>query len=302
MMRIMDIRALSCFVAVAEHLNFARAAERMNTVQSAISQRIKALEQEIGVRLLDRSRHRVELTEAGRLFLVEVRRTLSQANEAVRVAREASSGRLGRLNLGFIDNVLWTVLPAILRTFRDRFPDVELGLQQLDRIPQIRALEDSVIDIGIMPAPSPGRGFASQLLLQAPFVAALPKSHRLATRKRLTLDELADEPFVLFPPTMQTRVLEIMLSACSKAGFIPKVSQEARQIHTLVALVSANLGITMVPKWVASSYPAEVVYRKISTPMETYGLVLTWRQESSNNAIQSFSSVAQEVVKALDFG
>lgn len=297
----MDIRALTSFVAVAENLSFARAAERLNTVQSAVSQRIKLLEQELGVQLLDRSRHHVQLTEAGRLFLVEVRRTLSQAREAVRVARGAASGRLGRLNLGFVDNVLWSILPPILRNFVQGYSSVALGLQLLDRMAQIQSLEDGSIDVGIIPAPHPGRGLASKVLVEGPLVAALPKSHSLAKRKSLTLEQLADQPFVLFPLTMQTRILEIIVSSCSTCGFVPKVTQEAWQLHTLLALVNANLGVTMVPRWVASAYPTEVVYRRISTPMEPYGLVLVWREESSNHTIAGFRDVAEKMIQSSPF-
>jgi DNA-binding transcriptional LysR family regulator len=298
----MDIRALTSFVAVAEHLSFARAAERLNTVQSAVSQRIKLLEQEVGAQLLDRSRHHVRLTEAGRLFLVEVRRTLSQAREAVRVARGAASGQLGRLNLGFVDNALWSILPATLRSFDAAYPSVALGLQQLDRMAQIQSLEDGSIDVGIIPTPHPGRGLASKVLVEAPLVAALPKSHLLAKLKSLALEQLADQPFVLFPLTMQTRMLEIIVSSCSKAGFVPKTGQEASQLHTLLALVNANRGVTMVPSWVAASgYPTEVVYRRITTQMEPYGLVLAWREDSSNHTIASFRRVAEETIQNSPF-
>jgi DNA-binding transcriptional LysR family regulator len=299
----MDIRALTSFVAVAENLSFARAAERLNTVQSAVSQRIKLLEQEVGAQLLDRSRHHVRLTEAGRLFLVEVRRTLSQAREAVRVARGAASGRLGRLNLGFVDNVLWSILPATLRNFVETHPGVTLGLQELDLMAQIQSLEDGSIDVGIIPTPYPGRGLASQLLVEAPLVAALPKSHGLAKHKSLALEQLADQPFVLFPLALQTRMLEIIVSSCSQVGFVPKVGQEASQLHTLLALVNANRGVTLVPSWVAASaYPAEVVYRRITTPMEPYGLVLAWREDSPNHTISGFRRVAEETIQNSPFG
>lgn len=299
----MDIRALTSFVAVAENLSFARAAERLNTVQSAVSQRIKLLEQEVGAQLLDRSRHHVRLTEAGRLFLIEVRRTLTQAREAVRVARGAASGQLGRLNLGFVDNVLWSILPATLRNFGAAHPGVTLELQELDRMAQIQSLEEGSIDVGIIPTPHPGRGLASQLLVETPLVAALPKSHRLAKHKSLALEQLADQPFVLFPPALQTRMLEIVVSSCSQVGFVPSVGQEASQLHTLLALVNANRGVTLVPSWVAASaYPAEVVYRRITTPMEPYGLVLAWREESPNHTIASFRRVAEETIQTSPFG
>jgi DNA-binding transcriptional LysR family regulator len=249
----MDMRRLSSFVAVAEYLNFGRAAERMSTVQSAISQQIKLLEEEVGVRLVDRSRH----------------------------------------------HVLWLVLPALLRAFRERYTSVELGLQQLDRMGQIKGLDNREIDLGIMPFPPPGSGLDSTVLLQAPLVAALPRGHRLTGRKRLALEELAEEPFVLFPPSKQTRLVEIILTSCASANFIPNVTQEAQQMQTLLALVSAGLGVTLVPQWVASANMNGIVYRKLSTPSQPYGLVLVWQAESSNNAIRSFINVAHEIIPTV---
>jgi DNA-binding transcriptional LysR family regulator len=132
--------------------------------------------------------------------------------------------------------------------------------------------------------------------LEAPLVAALPRGHRLAERRRLNLAELAEEPFVLFPLSQQTRLVEIILASCADAGFIPKVTQEGRQMQTLLALVSAGRGVTLVPQWVVAENMTGVVYRKLSSASEPYGLLLVWRPESSNNAIHSFINVAREVV------
>lgn len=293
----MELRRLKCFVEVAECMHFGRAAERLNVVQSAISQQIKLLEKELGVELLERSRHHVELTEAGRLFLSEARRVLLQADRAAQIAREASAGKIGRLNLGCVDNALWSPLPSVLRAFRERYPDVEISLYTLDRVTQIKALEDRTIDIGIFPSPRPGAGFGCELFVELPFVAAIPSNHRLASQPRLRLEALANDPFVLFAISLHTRIVEIIMSACAGAGFIPKVTQEAYQLSTLLGLVSAGLGVTLVPRWVASPYPADVLYRELELP-PSYELVLAWWEGTTSNIVENFRQTVEAVVGA----
>jgi DNA-binding transcriptional LysR family regulator len=296
-----EIRRLKCFIAVAESLHFGRAAQRLNIVQSAVSQQIKLLEQELGVELLKRSRHRVDLTEAGTAFLTAAKRALCQTEEAVQVARDAAAGRLGRLRLGFIDNVLWSVLPPILRAFRDRYPGIDVNLQQLDRGQQIKALEDRELDVGVLPSPQPGKGLESELLVSAPLIIALPETNPLSRRKTLPLALLAEEPFVAFPASMKTRLLAMTTSLCTAAGFLPKITQEAQQVSTLLALVSAGLGVTLVPRWVAASHPPGIVYREIEASVPPYELLIVWREGSVNNAIASFRSVASQVTHSRDF-
>jgi DNA-binding transcriptional LysR family regulator len=298
----MELRRLKCFIAVAECLHFGRAAQRLNIVQSAVSQQVKLLEEELGVKLLQRSRHRVELTEAGRVLLIEARRAVHQTLEAARRARDAGAGKLGRLRLGFVDNALWAVLPPILRTFRDRYPNVDLSLQQLDRSQQVQALEFREVDIGVLPAPAPGRGFESELLVAAPLILALPADHRLARRTRVPLRLLADEPFVSFPPSMNTRLLEMTTAACTAAGFRPSVVQEAQQVSTLLTLVSCGIGITLVPKWVAAPHPPGIVYREIANAPPRYELLLVWQAGNRDSTLLNFRGVVSEVIQSMDFG
>lgn len=297
----MDLRRLRYFVAVAEELHFGRAAERMCVVQSAISQQIRLLEEELGFALLERTRQRVSLTVPGEVFLPEARAILRRAQQGVDRVRASAGGAIGRLTIGFVDNVLWEVLPRILRAFRSQHPDVALKLSPLDRVSQIEALRASSIDICIVPAPppSPSSMIAKDLLIGAPLVAALPNRHPLTERVQLSLSELTGETFVLFPPTMGSRLYEIIIGGCSAAGFMPRVAQEAEQLHTLLALVDAGLGVTLVPDWVAKTYSAGVSYVPITDDLQPYELLLAWRADSTNPSIDQFCSIASFEAKRL---
>ncbi|MCZ0732973.1 LysR family transcriptional regulator [Phreatobacter sp. AB_2022a] len=297
----MELRHLRTFVRVAEELHFGRAAEQLHIAQSAISQHIRLLEADVGVRLLDRSRHRVSLTEAGRVFLPEAQRTLAQAAAAARAARAAGTGAIGQLEFGFVDNAIWSRLSTVLRTFHGRYPGVALRLHQTDRVALIAGLAEGSLDVALVPAPLPAAlpapAIASEVLVAAPFLVALPRGHRLAGHARLSLAMLADEPFVLFPPQLQTRLGEIVLSACADAGFAPRIVQEARQVHTLLALVAAGFGITLVPEWVTAIQAADVVYRPVATVMPHYELRICFRAERTNAAVEAFRQVAAACVQ-----
>ena len=289
----MDLRRLRYFCAVAEELHFGRAAERMHVVQSAVSQQVKCLEEELGFDLLDRSRHGVRLTIQGTVFLPEARAILSRMEAGIQRVRASADGIVGRLAIGFVDNVLWSTLPPMLREFRSRRPMVELVLRPLDRAVQIDALRASSIDVGILPAPAPGKGVETSLLVGAPLLAALPEGHRFAGQPSLSLAALADEPFVLFPPTMRSRILELITAACAQAGFTPRIAQEAEQLHTLMALVNAGLGVTLVPDWVARAHPMGIRYARIEDALPPYELLVAWRTGATNPAIEAFRAIAE---------
>lgn len=294
----MDHRRLRYFVAVADSLHFGKAAARMNVVQSAISQQIKLLEDELGVLLLERSRHKVQLTASGEVFLPLARKLLWQSDEVVRVVRASGDGTIGRLGLGFVDNVLWSILPPILREYRTALPRVDLGLRPLDRVMQLKALNDSTLDLAILPAPPPTDDIESELLLEAPLLAALPLLHPLAGRRSIPLAALASEPFILFPQAMHSRVLEIIISGCAAAGFAPKVVQEAEQMHTLVSLVSAGLGVTLVPHWVAAAHKLDIAYVEIDDDIPPYKILMAWRPDNTNPSIATFRSIAHRTLAA----
>lgn len=299
----MELRSVRYFVAVAEQLHFGRAAERMNVVQSAISQQIKRLEEELGTQLFLRTGSEVRLSEAGRQMLPECRRLLAQADEAIRIARQAGAGLRGKINFGFIDNSISSLIRPLVGEFRRHRRDIELGLQSLNRVEQTKALEDRLLDIGLMPTPVPSDEFDREIFVSAPLVAALPHDHPLVENSFIALGELQQEPFILLPVAMRSRLLEIVLTACAAASFTPRIVQEAPQMHTILALVGAGLGVTLVPRWVATEVVRDVVFRPLKPESTNYELelIFVWRRDNLNPALAGFRDIARMVAKRPEF-
>jgi DNA-binding transcriptional LysR family regulator len=288
----MDLRRVRYFVAAAEDLHFGRAAKRMNIVQSAISQQIKRFEDELAISLFDRSSHEIRLTEAGYRMLHECRRLLEQADKTVRVAKDAVAGTRGRIRMAFVDNAICTLLPPLIREYRLRYPDVELRLQTMTRSDQITALLDRSIDIGLLPGPIQLDPLESKILVSSPLVAVFPRRHVLAFRRSLRLEELTHEAFVLFPASLYSRLLEIVIAICADAGFTPSVIQEAHHLHTVLALVEAGVGVTLAPPWVAHAGATDVAFVPLENHTPTYDLVLVKRCDSTNIALQRLWNAA----------
>jgi len=293
----MELRHLRYFAAVAEELHFGRAAARLGVAQPALSQQIKHLERELGVLLLARTKRRVALTEPGRLFLTEARRTLAQAAAAADVARRAAAGDIGRLRVGYVDVALWGVLPAVLRAYRERHPGVALTMHERLPSQQHTALRAGDLDVGIAPPPPAGT-FATAPVSDDPVRVALPATHRLAGRDAIDLVELAAEPWVLVPRRVPSRLGDLTRGACASAGFSPRVAQEARQLDALVALVSAGLGVTLVPRAAERVPRPGVVYRPLRGTELRLPLVAVWRRDDPPPTVESFLTVLRSATAA----
>jgi len=291
----LELRHLRYFVAVAEELHFGRAAARLNVAQPALSQQIKQLEREIGALLLARTKRRVALTEPGRLFLVEARRTLARAAFAVEVARGAEAGDVGRLRIGYVDAALWSPLPEVIRAFRERFPRVALTM--VERLPaeQPADLRRGNIDLAIGPPPPAAAPVEVTPFTEETGMVALPAVHPLAGREAIAIGDLADAPWVLVPARVPSRLRDLTLRVAAAAGFTPRVAQEARELDTLIALVSAGLGVTLVPASAARFPRPGVVFRPIAGDALRFRLVVLRRRGLPPPAARAFLEVLREV-------
>ncbi|MEP7001091.1 MAG: LysR substrate-binding domain-containing protein [bacterium] len=294
----MELRHLRYFVAVAEELHFGRAAARSHVAQPALSQQIKQLETELGVVLLARTKRRVALTEPGRLFLVEARRALAQVAMAVDIARRADAGEAGRLRIGYVDSALWGALPAVIGVFRERYPHVALTM--LERLPtqQWTGLRLGDLDVSVGPPPPTFADLSTAHVTEERLMVALPSAHPLAAHTSIDLASLADEPWVLVPSRVPSRLRDVVVAACAAEGFTPRVAQEARQLDALVALVSAGLGVTLVPA-TAERIPRQgVVLRRLRGVDLTFRLVAMWSRGPKSPTVGAFLDVLREVVRA----
>lgn len=298
MSSVLDQRLLQAFVAVAEEQHFRRAAERLHLAQPVLSRQVQQLERAVGVRLLERTTRRVELTDAGRAFLDASRQLLHDAERAAAGARRAAAGEIGWLTLGFVDSAGFALLPALLRELAAERPGLDLGLRELSTEPQLAALGGDV-DLGVLREVDAADGLVVRPLLDEPLCAALPSDHRLAERASLRLAELAEEPFVLFPRPQVPRVHDHLLAICDTAGFRPRDRAHALQYTTLLALVSARWGVALVPAAVRAICRPDVALVPLSDRHAVSRLSLAWPAGDDSAARQAVVACAERVAGEL---
>ncbi|ESA35986.1 family transcriptional regulator [Leptolyngbya sp. Heron Island J] len=288
-----ELRHLRYFVAVAQTLHFGRAAERLGITQPVLSDQIRRLETLLGVQLLYRTKRVVQLTEPGRIFLADVLQVLAQTDTAIATVRRAAQGKFGKLVIGYTGPALYTVLPEIVRTFRDRNPNVELTLQENCTPQQEAALLADEIQVGFLhpPIDAPVK---LQTVLQEPLIVALPENHPLAARSTLSINDLAYESFILFPRTVGPHLYGQILSLCTQAGFTPKVVQEVTPQPTMVGLVAAGIGIAFVATSMQKISRPGVVYRKLQEETPILQLAMAWKDDQKSPVLDSFLTVVND--------
>ncbi len=291
----MELRYFRYFIMVAETLNFVQAAERLGISQPALSQQIGKLEEEIGASLLQRTRHKVALTPVGEVFLVEARLALAQAELAVHKAQRAAEGQIGVLRLGFVGSVLYSFLPDAIRTYRRRYPIVELQLHELSSRDQIEALLNHQIDAGILYGTMAPGEITTEVLLDQPLVVALPEEHALARRSTLTLTELAGEAFISLERPSEPALVDRFTAIFQEAGIVPEVVQEAGQIQTVLGLVAAGMGIFSMSAYIRNIHHEGVVYVPLAEPSPRLQLSMAWSTKTVPPVLTRF----QEVVRAV---
>lgn len=290
----MDFRQLRYFVAVAEELNFSRAARKVHLSQPPLSRQVARLEQQLDVQLLHRTTHEVSLTKAGEAFLAEARQLLALSAKAGDVARRASRGETGRLRVGFIGAALYSFLPKLLREYRQRYPDVEISLTQLTIAQQVDALRNREIDVGVIRQHIVEDALQTWCVLKEPFIVALPLDHPLARRDKVMLRSLAREPFVFFNRQDAPVVYDQTLRICERAGFSPHIVQEARPMATVIGLVAAGLGVSIVPTSMQRINIEHVAYRPLGGTRAVNEFVVAWHRDHRSPVLGRFLEMAKE--------
>jgi DNA-binding transcriptional LysR family regulator len=296
----MHLGRLRYFLAVAEELHFGRAAERLGISQPPLSQQIRKLEEEVGARLLHRGRGRgrIQLTEAGRTLLTDARRVVEQVEQTVRATQRAGRGESGTLRVGFIGSASCNVLPGVLRVFRERFPGVTLSLYEQPTDQQVQGLRAAHLDVGFLRPPVPDDSIRAELVFREPLVLALPESHPLAKADRVSLRALAPEPFVLLPRHLGPSLYDQIVTTCRRAGFSPRVGQEAVELHTIVSLVAAGLGVALLPASFRSLRRLGVAYVEPRDPTAQVEMALAWRRDNGSPVLRRFVEVARAETRA----
>ncbi|NIF00274.1 LysR family transcriptional regulator [Pantoea sp. Acro-805] len=292
----MELRHIRYFLAVANERNFTRAAAKLGIGQPPLSMQIKDLETEIGYALFDRTAQGVELTEAGQAFLQAVQPLPALAEGATASARRAAQGETGTLRLGFTGTAgMNPLIPGCIRAFRQAYPDVFLNVMEANSIVLLQALANQQLDIALLRQENAvPEGVRVQLLLQEPLVAALPADHPLARiRGKMTLPSLRDEHFILTPKESGTSLRESVLQACRQQGFTPMEGQPAPHIVSILSVVAAGLGVSLVPESMRQFSLAGVVFKQIKAPVPTTGLAVAWNDQALAATAQNFLTLVK---------
>lgn len=291
-----DFRRIRYFLAVADERSFMRAAARLHVSQPPLSVQIKALEEELGLRLFERTNRGVALTAAGEVYYERVRLVMDQLEQAKAAARRAARGEAGSLSVGFVSIADFSLLPSALKRFRDAWPGVELRLTEETTDVQVRDLKAERLDVGIGLAPQDDPALLFTHLLDESLVLALPEdlpgklpAARLA---RPSLARFGDLPFVLFPRAMAPGLFDAVQGYCAAAGFAPRILQYARQMQTIVSIVSTGIGISLVPASLKQLKRPGVIYRVPREPSPRVGLGLMQRAGDSSPLVANFRRVA----------
>ncbi len=296
----MDLRQLRYFVTVAEELHFGHAAERLHMTQPPLSQAIQALEQEIGVKLFARTKRKVALTPVGAQWLTHVRRLLDDATGLPEIAVRLSRGETGSLSVAFVTTADYSVLPPLIRRYKEKFPEVQISLREATSDIQIDALLNGEIHAGlIVPPPRAALhpALAYRPLLFEPLVAVIPETWittgRLSkTATSLDFSEVVDEPLIMTPRRTAPMYHDIVTGYYTLHGAKPHIGQEAIQMQTIISLVSAGLGIALVPQSLRNLGRTGIRYLSLMEKAPHIETGLVWRRDDDSPTVTHFIQMA----------
>ena len=302
-----ELKHLRHFIAVAEEGHITRAAERLGMQQPHLSHRIKTIERDLGVQLFRRKARGVELTQAGQVLLDHAQAMLVQQDRTIEATQRAARGEQGRLCVGVTPTgPFHPLVPLSIRTFRSEFPLVSLTLEECLRTELLERLGSGKVDVAFLRAPmAETRDFVIWPLLVEPMVVALPNEHMLVRKitGAIALKELADETFVMYARQQGPAIYEATMAACLKAGFNPRLGQEAPRITSALSLVAAGLGVSVVPASMQTMAMHGVVYRPIkggATPKAV--LNLASRRDDSSPALRNFLGLVMRAAREIRIG
>jgi DNA-binding transcriptional LysR family regulator len=286
-----DLRQLRYFVAVAEENHFGRAATRLNMTQPPLSQAIQSLEAALGTPLFSRARRSIVLTPAGVALLPEARRLLQQADGLPDIVRRAASGASGLLTLSFVSTADYSLLPPLLRDFRERYPQVQIDLREATSDVQIDDLLQGRIDLGLLIPPLPDKAKLELdylTILSEPLVLAAPQGMKGLGKRATSLQSLANMPLIIFPRRLAPAFHDAILACFRDAGITPHIGQEAIQMQTIIGLVSAGMGIALVPQSVSNLQRPGVEYRTLTDKVPTVETGIAWRRDNDSPLLHNF--------------
>lgn len=293
-----ELRQLRHFVAVAEEMHFGRAAQRLHMTQPPLSQSIQALEALLGTPLFARTSRSVTLTPAGAALLPHARQLLHDVQALPDLARRAAAGESGRLSLAFVSTADYSVLPPFLHQFRAAYPQVQIELREATTDLQLEALEHGEIDVGLLIPPLPDRMkemLAYRAVLSEPLVLAAPEdAPALQSAGPLPLRAVADMPLIIFPRRIAPAFHDAILGCFRDAGLAPHIGQEAIQMQTIVGLVSAGMGIALVPQSVSNLKRPGVAYRSLTDTTALIETGLAWRRDNPSPVLHAFLELLEK--------
>ena len=280
-----DLRLVRYFIAVAETEHVGRAAERLHISQSPLSRQVRQLEEQLGLRLFDRERQRVKLTDEGRWLLGEARELLARAERVERDAGRMARGEIGRVTVGFVKSSMWSsLLPRALRRFRAAWPTVRVELRALRSGHQIEGIRSGDLDIGLMHTPLRDEALEAECILDEAFALAVPRGHLLAKKKAIVPRDLDGQPWIALSrrdyPTMYDR----LMAACGRAGFTPDVSYDATEPATMLGLVAAEMGMALLQESARAVATRDVVFRDLPWFPTTVRTWVVWRARGGSKA------------------
>ncbi|OLV15467.1 LysR family transcriptional regulator YnfL [Deinococcus marmoris] len=273
---------------MAEELHFGRAAERLNLSQPPLSAAIKRLETQVGVKLFGRTSRKVLLTPAGQVYLREVRQILERLSEAAEAARREERGESGQLSVGYKSGSLNTALPQAVRLFRQQHPDVELKLYEMNVFEVQPALLRGDVQVGLLYPARLDLRLSFEVMFSEPLMLALPQGHPLARLDRVPLRLIANEPFVRYQRVVQPECYDAISELCRSAGFWPQVVQEVATGSAAVSLISAGLGVGLVPSSQRQASDGRVEYRFLDGPTVSVDFAAAWHRTDSSVLTAAF--------------
>jgi len=291
-----DLSQLRCFVTVAEELHFGRAAARLNMTQPPLSRQIQVLEHIVEAPLLDRTSRSVRLTPAGRSFLPEARRILKLAESASQVARRIALGKTGSIKIGFTATSAYGFMPDLVAACRTRLPEIDLSLKEMVSGDQMEALVSGQIDIGLLRPPIGRPEFAAMRVVAERLLVAFPQGHALAEGETVVPKQLDGQPFIMYSPYESRYFHDLVVTLFTRADTLPRYVQHLSQIHSILAMVCAGLGLAIVPEAATNLNFRGVDLRPLHVagppPVETY---LVWRRDDENPLLPSLIEIASSL-------